>query len=155
MSSWKGETAKPSKLNFNSSLLQKRSISNPAAIPLVGGVTMAGDLIMQSRGPSPMFRPGNMEYLDLTSDPYGPMSGPLPPALPLPAQLRLRSAGHVSSDNVVVTSGHNTITRSSHSLCGDTDICGPLASHPYCATHCTNKHITYQSNNSCFGSLQC
>ena len=46
-------------------------------------------------------------------------------------------------------------SRSSHSLCGDTDTCGPLASHPFCATHCTSKHITYQSNNSCFGALQC
>lgn len=129
---------------------RKRSITNPSAIPLTGA-NLAGDLIMQSRGPSPMFRQGGngMEYLDLTSDPYGPMSGPLPPPLPLPAQIRHRSTGNM------VISSTATMTRSSHSLCGDTDVCGPLASHPYCATHCTNKHITYQSNSNCFGNLQC
>ena len=106
-------------------------------IPLQGLPSPAGDLILGSRGPSPMFRPRAMEYLDLTTDPYGPMSGPLPP--PPPSQLRSRSQNLASS----------------HSLCGDKDTCGPLASHPFCATHCTSKHITYQSNNSCFGALQC
>ena len=125
-------------------IYQKRSIAaGMTPIPLQGQASPAGDLILQSRGHSPMFRPRNMEYLDLTSDPYGPMSGPLPlpppPALPLPSQLRSRSQNLASS----------------HSLCGDKDDCGPLASHPFCATHCTSKHITYQSNNSCFGSLQC
>ena len=87
----------------------------------------AGDLMLHNRSLSPGLRPHSMEYLDLTNDPYGPMSGPAPPQM----------------------------VRSSHSLCGDKDLCGPLASHPYCATHCTTKHITYQSNNTCFGALQC
>ena len=89
----------------------------------------AGDLMLHNRSQTPGTRNHTMEYLDLTNDPYGPMSGP--PSLP-PLH-----------------------TRSSHTLCGDTDQCGPLASHPYCATHCTAKHITYQSNNTCFPTLQC
>ena len=124
-------------------IYQKRSIAGGMTpIPLQGQPSdLAGDLMLQSRGHSPMFRGqhGNMEYLDLTRDPYGPMSGPMP-LPPPPAQLRSRSGGNLAS---------------SHSLCGDKDTCGPLASHPFCATHCTSKHITYQSNNSCFGALQC
>ena len=54
------------------------------------------------------------------------------------------------------TSHLGSLARSSHSLCLESDQCGPLASHPYCVTHCTAKHITYQSTaNNCFGSLQC
>ena len=87
----------------------------------------AGDLMLHNRTLTPAVRSSNMEYLDLPSDPYGPMSGPAPPQA----------------------------VRSSHSLCGDKDVCGPLANHPYCATHCTTKHITYQSHHSCFGALQC
>ena len=122
-------------------------------IPLTGrGQNLAGDLILQSRGHSPMFKQNNMDYLDLNSDPYGPMSGPPPPIpLPLPAKIRSRSPIPPPAPSLP-----GVLARSSHSLCGaEADLCGPLASHPFCATHCTSKHITYQSNNSCFGALQC
>ena len=35
----------------------------------------AGDLMLHNRSLSPGLRPHNMESLDLTNDPYGPMSG--------------------------------------------------------------------------------
>ena len=57
---------------------------------------LAGDLMLQSRGHSPIFRQNNIEYLDLTSDPYGPMSGPPPPA-PLPPHLRARPPGSLNN----------------------------------------------------------
>ena len=123
-------------VSFNTELmtfyLQRRSVSM-----VVAQVSLqAGDLMLHNRSVTPAIRSHDMDYLDLNSDPYGPMSGP-----------RVAGVGGVSKSSQLVMS--------SHTLCGDTDLCGPLASHPYCATHCTARHITYQSNNSCFGSLQC
>ena len=43
----------------------------------------------------------------------------------------------------------------SHSECLAREECGPLAFHPYCPTHCTNRHITYESNTHCFSAPKC
>ena len=71
----------------------------------------------------------SLQFLDLTGDPYGPMSGH-----------NLSRGSH---------------TQSNHTLCGHTDDCGPLARHPYCHMHCTNKHITYESKTNCFSVGDC
>ena len=67
-------------------LSQKRSISAAVTpVPLAGagaGGAAADEVALRSRQLSPGFRPS--EYLDLTTDPYGPMSGPLHPPLPPP-----------------------------------------------------------------------
>ena len=77
----------------------------------------------------------SLHFLDLTQgvggggggdDPYGPMGG------------------------------HNlSHAQSSHTLCGENDDCGPLALHPYCARHCSAKHITYESSHNCFTARDC
>ena len=79
--------------------------------------------------------PQTLQFLDLTQgvvggggggDPYGPMGG------------------------------HNlSHAQSSHTLCGENDDCGPLALHPYCARHCSAKHITYESSHNCFTARDC
>ena len=82
-----GRVTIPSSLRHTVPILsQKRSISLAVTpVPLAGagaGGAAADEVALRSRQLSPGFRPS--EYLDLTTDPYGPMSGPLHPPLPPP-----------------------------------------------------------------------
>ena len=131
---------------YNFKLLQEKSFSTAGAPAAINPFHSLGGDLMQSYASQSARRrskatkrvenpPHSLQFLDLTlgsvptAHPYGPMSG-----------RNLEQSSH---------------TQSSHTLCGHNDECGPLALHPFCVRHCSNKHIIYERKTNCFTAGEC